>query len=237
MAIFALITGIAVYGLLQSSLAAQPNQGSAANDTSPHWYAALKQPEWWLVIAAVLTLGAVGYQAREMRRATVVMWKSTDAVQRQTEILERSTVATEKSVRLQEIIQQQWIQISGWRIEDRNSVDETPPRFTIVMDISNPTSAPLTLQSVSMRGAGKSVGVGMGIQNILAPKESFKFGYTAVLKPEEVPLYSASNLVLVLKGSIFYVDAFGNRKEQPFSQSCICGIQSAQFSPFQIASA
>jgi hypothetical protein len=202
----------------------------------PTIYAALERPEWWLVIAAVLTLGAVAYQAREMRRATAVMLKSTDAVQRQTDILERSTAASEKSVRLQEIIQQQWIQVSGWRIEDRSSAEENPPRFTIVMDISNPTSAPLTLQSVSMRGAGKSVGVGMGIQNVLAPKESFKFGYKPALKPEEVAFYTASNLVLVLRGSIFYVDAFGNGKEQSFSQSCVCGFQSAEFSPFQIAS-
>lgn len=203
----------------------------------PNIYAALKQPEWWLVVAALLTLGAIAYQAREMRRATAVMLKSTDAVQRQTEILERSTAASEKSVRLQEIFQQQWVQVSGWRIEDRSSYDEIPPRFTIVMDISNATAAPLTLQSVSMRGAGKSVGVSLGIQNVLAPKESFKFGYKTVLKPEEVDSYISSELVLVLKGSIFYVDAFGNRKEQPFNQSCVCGTQSAIFSPFQIASA
>jgi len=203
----------------------------------PAIYAAMKRPEWWLVIAAAFTLAVIAYQAREMRRATAVMQKSTDAVQRQTDILERSTAASEKSVRLQEIAQQQWIQVSGWRIEDRSSVEENPVRFTIVMDISNPTSAPLILQSVSMRGAGKSVGVGMGIQNVLAPKESFKFGYKTALKPEEVGLYTASKLVLVLKGSIFYIDAFGNTKEQPFSQSCVCGFRSAEFSPFQIASA
>jgi hypothetical protein len=123
---------------------------------------AVKKPEWWLVVAALLTLVAIAYQAREMRRATAVMLKSTEAMQRQTEILERSTAASEKSVRLQEIVQQQWIQVSGWRIEDRSSAEEIPPRFTIVVDISNPTNAPLTLQFVSMRGAGKSVGVGMG---------------------------------------------------------------------------
>jgi hypothetical protein len=190
----------------------------------PILYAALKRPEWWLVVAAVVTGGAVIYQARETRRATAVM--------------ERSTVASEKSVRLQENMQQQWIQVSGWRIEDRSFAGEIPPRFTIVMDISNPTNAPLTLQSISMRGAGKSVGVGGGgIQNVLAPKESFKFGYKTVLKPDDVDSYISSELVLVLKGSIFYVDAFGNRKEQPFNQSCVCGTQSAIFSPFQIASA
>jgi hypothetical protein len=78
----------------------------AANIDADHpvFYAALKQPEWWLVAAAFLTLLIVYLQAREMGKATQEMKKSTDAVQRQSEILERSTAASEKSVRLQEII-------------------------------------------------------------------------------------------------------------------------------------
>jgi hypothetical protein len=62
----------------------------------PIIYAALKRPEWWLVVAALLTLCAIAYQAREMRRATAAMSKSTDAVNRQAEIMERQTVAIER---------------------------------------------------------------------------------------------------------------------------------------------
>jgi|ERR1700723_78147 hypothetical protein len=181
------------------------------------FYTSFKTPEGFLVILGVITCIVIMWQAWETRKAAE---------------------SAKRSVKLQEIMQQQWIQVSGWRIEDRSSAEESPPRFTIVMDICNPTSAPLTLQSISMRGAGKSVGVGGGgIQNILAPKECFKFGYKPALKPEDVARYRTSELVLELKGSIFYVDAFGNRKEQPFSQSCVCGLGSAEFSPFQIASA
>src|SRR5580700_3717971 len=43
------------------------------DNNSPHWYTALKKPEWWLFIAAVFTLGAVIYQARESARATKAM--------------------------------------------------------------------------------------------------------------------------------------------------------------------
>jgi hypothetical protein len=182
--------------------------------STPSFYTSFKTPEGLLVILGVITCIVLMWQAWETR-------KSADA--------------TKKSVRLQEIIQQQWIQVSGWRIEDRSPAEENPPRFTIVMDISNLTSAPLTLESVSMRGAGKSICIGP-INNVLAPKECFKFDYKVVLKPEEVALYAASNLVSEFKGSIFYVDAFGKRKEQPFNQSCICGFESAEFSPFQIAS-
>lgn len=39
----------------------------------PHWYTSLKGPEWWLFIAAVFTLGAVIYQAKETAQATQAM--------------------------------------------------------------------------------------------------------------------------------------------------------------------
>jgi hypothetical protein len=43
------------------------------NNTSPHWYTALERPEWWLFIAAVLTLCAIVYQSRESAKATKAM--------------------------------------------------------------------------------------------------------------------------------------------------------------------
>jgi eukaryotic-like serine/threonine-protein kinase len=55
----------------------------------PILYAALKRPEWWLVIAALLTLYVINKQAREMARATEEMKKSTAAVEKQAGILER----------------------------------------------------------------------------------------------------------------------------------------------------
>jgi hypothetical protein len=64
----------------------------------PHvpWYTA---PEWWLVIAAVLTLLAIIYQAREMAHATKGMRESTKEVKRQADILERQTAATEAAAK------------------------------------------------------------------------------------------------------------------------------------------
>jgi hypothetical protein len=41
-----------------------------SDNRSPWLYAALKNPDWWLVIIAGLTGIAVAYQAREMKRAT-----------------------------------------------------------------------------------------------------------------------------------------------------------------------
>lgn len=63
--------------------------------TEPHWYT---QPEWWLLAAAVVTFGAIVYQAREMTRATRVM--------------ERQTKATEDSVQSLREIERPWIDVT-----------------------------------------------------------------------------------------------------------------------------
>jgi hypothetical protein len=69
--------------------------GQETKDDSPKWYVALKRPEWWLVVAAFFTLGAIWKQAKEMRKATKAMRESTEAIQRQVGIMERQTKATE----------------------------------------------------------------------------------------------------------------------------------------------
>lgn len=46
----------------------------------PKWYAALKGPDWWLVIAAFLTCGVVGWQAWETRRAVIATTLANEAV-------------------------------------------------------------------------------------------------------------------------------------------------------------
>lgn len=42
------------------------------NNNPPKWYAAIKRPEWWLVFVGFATLGFVGWQAYETRRAVEV---------------------------------------------------------------------------------------------------------------------------------------------------------------------
>ena len=53
----------------------------------------------------------------------------------------------ERSIRLQEIYQQQWLLIDGWRREGFGSRETNSPHFTIAADISNPTDLPLTINS------------------------------------------------------------------------------------------
>jgi len=51
-----------------------------ANNNPPKWYASLKRPEWWLVVAAFVTLFVIGWQAYETRRAVQTMQLGNRAV-------------------------------------------------------------------------------------------------------------------------------------------------------------
>jgi len=55
---------------------------------SPNWYAPLERPDWWLVIIAALTGGAIAYQAREMTRTTSVMENQLRAIERQAGLMD-----------------------------------------------------------------------------------------------------------------------------------------------------
>jgi hypothetical protein len=54
----------------------QKHESANASEEScsdpPYWYAALKRPEWWLVLAAFATCGVIAWQAIETRRAVRV---------------------------------------------------------------------------------------------------------------------------------------------------------------------
>jgi hypothetical protein len=151
---------------------------------------------------------------------------------RQAEIMERQTTATEESVRLQETVQQQWVQVNGWRIEGRDANKGSTSRLTVVMDIGNPTAVPLTVETVTATVSG--ISFAFTARNLLAPDECCKADFPVVLSPEQIALYVSYQLVLMISGSVTYVDAFGKKKEQPFSQSCICGPDGlANFSPLQ----
>lgn len=56
------------------------NAPDCTNYNSPHWYAPIKRPEWWLVIVGFLTLGVVGWQAVETHRATDAAQRSINVV-------------------------------------------------------------------------------------------------------------------------------------------------------------
>src|SRR4029077_7105496 len=103
---------------------------------------------------------------------------------RQSNIIERSTNATEKSVRLQQALQQQWLQLISWRTERRSPVRGTPSQFTVAFEIVNPTSVPLTIERVVAEVAGRKFD--FAAHNLLPPQDCIKVDFPIILTQEEM---------------------------------------------------
>ena len=54
---------------IASSKQSADTHTSTTNDDPPEWHAAIKRPEWWLVVAAFLTIFYLAKQAKETRKA------------------------------------------------------------------------------------------------------------------------------------------------------------------------
>lgn len=73
-----------------------PNRAQEADCDSPHWYAAIKRPDGWLVVVGLITCIVIGWQSWETKRAAEAAANSVDAINRQADIMERQTAAIEK---------------------------------------------------------------------------------------------------------------------------------------------
>jgi hypothetical protein len=129
----------------------------------------------------------------------------------------------ERSIRLQEIVQQQWLVIDGWRREGFSSRETNPPHFTIAADISNPTDLPLTIKFITVKmPGGPSADYEVG--NVLPPHgDAIKFTYSHPVKPEWLSGYEKYSLPIILEGVVTYVDCFQNERIQRFRRGCILG--------------
>jgi len=210
---------------------ANNNQGPGtdsnhAYDGPPHWYAPFERPDWWLVIAAILTLATIAYQAREMRRATEVMRSSTDVAQRQTAMLERSTAATEKSVRLQEVAMRQWVSIENWQGQIITRQGERSLEFRF--DIVNRTNFPLKLEFVMTNAYG--CGAQQRADHVLGPEKEFSVRRTTGRLSDIQHLsYCESKLMIDISGAVTYEDVFEIRRTQRFNATCYCSAHSGFF--------
>jgi hypothetical protein len=183
--------------------------------------------EWWLVgvgiaqaVALVLTFIAIWHQAEKTA-------ESAKATRESAEATKKSAEATEKSVRLQEILQQQWVDIGNW---SANAVDfhgQKETLFNIGFDIINPTAVPLILEGGHINIAGERHD--FSARNIISPRNSYRVIRTVLLGAEHTALFINNKLVLIINGYVSYVDAFEKPREQPFSRTCRCGPQGATF--------
>ena len=72
--------------------------------------------------------------------------------------IDRSTKASEKSVALQEVLNQQWLEFENWEVVNGGTLDEAD-RFILILsfDVANTTKMPLTLETVEVNFDGKKI--------------------------------------------------------------------------------
>ena len=176
--------------------------------------------------------GIMDTQAQDARvsakDAALTAQSTLDAIKRQSDSMERQ-------IALQETLNQQWLEIRGWRREGEGSREEIPPKFSVASEIVNPTNMPLTIDviNVAVRTTTETFGGG----NELAPGESIKIAFPIIVESDsDLGAYNAYRLILRFYGSIEYTDAFKKKQEQPFSCTGVFGpviMPSSLCSPFR----
>jgi hypothetical protein len=137
-----------------------------------------------------------------------VIWKQTEATK-------QSVQAAERSVKLQEIGQKQWINLSGW-LSSFDTRPDKAPHITLAFDIVNPTKLPLTLKEVSMT-LGKIKQASASVSD-LAPDNPFIMSISIDPNAEQMEHYRRGKLVLNFSCCILFIDCFGKTWEQLFER-------------------
>jgi hypothetical protein len=191
--------------------------------------------EWYLVYAGfaqtaalTATLLAVLYQAIKTADAAKASGDSVAAIQRQSGIMERSTVATEKSVLLQEIAMQQWLESKNWSTNYLTRAENGFDVLEINFELANPTDWPLTLLATKMRHKARER---MDIHRvILTPNLRYTVKSASVsLTEEQKAEYYDAGITLMIFGCITYRDCFEKVREQVFSGSLRCSMNGVAF--------
>lgn len=202
---------------------------ATADADHPILYAALRKPEWYLVVLAFLTLYVINKQAREMARATKEMKKSTAAVERQASILERQTKAVEDSVELQKTLKRQWVNLENWKLkgEQANRANVKSIFVGISFNVTNPTDMLLQLRHVEIF---ELEGNQVQSPNIpLSPTEPYPAFFQIKLTERDTSEYFSDSLRLVIFGNIDFKDNFGEKRSQAFGYICMGGITGTRF--------
>jgi hypothetical protein len=170
--------------------------------------------EWVLVVVGAITFLAIWYQARETSR---------------------SAKAAQKSVELQQTLHQQWVDIEHWKGGDDFSSDDKQIRLKIGFDVLNPTSMPLTLDSIqaTITSSHNTQKFDQAVKNTLIPQKAYAVTVVLMLRPEEVSRLLESGLQFTISGHIKYTDAFAKERTQFFATLCAYGARGASFTPWE----
>lgn len=190
---------------------AAPNRENhgEANTTKPNTdppasHTPFKDPNWVLVIVGSITCAVIAWQS----------WESRKAAQ-----------AARGGIHLQETLNQQWIEIAGWRKEGFGSRELNPPRFTIAAEIKNRTAAPLTIQKVWIGYPGHAPAE-YEYRTTLAPHgEPIKVTFSGAVDstPGQLGLYDVNHYPIILEGRVEFTDCFRKQQSQPFRRALWLG--------------
>jgi len=175
-------------------------QGYRSGNGEPSkWYAAIKRPEWWLVIAAFITFAAVIWQAIATAGATKAM---------------------RKSVGLQETALQQWVDVVNWRTY-LILLGGQRAGVKIKVDVVNPTGFPLTLKGAQIRFDNRMTFF-FRDDCLLTPRNPYAVEVSLELTKGQYDYMYGTGLRIRVEGNLFHVGSLRHLQPQPFCGTLTC---------------
>jgi hypothetical protein len=194
-----------IHGEASFSLVSEPAsdaKGNRPDKESPHWYTTVQWSNWALVLIGGLTFWAIWIQSRETAR---------------------STIAMEKSVKLQEVAMRPWIVFDNWECRGGHILaNATEGTFTLCFDLYNPTKLKLTLKRIRANALQQVRDV--VLNQVLAPEDDpYTFEFALALRGEDLRRFRKQELVVVIQGYVEFEDVFGKKQPpQSFGYMCLC---------------
>src|ERR1700687_1398955 len=135
-------------------------------------------------------------------------YKTLQTIQEQTEATRKAAEATEKSVELQKVAMDQWIDVDELEAQKHILPTAAESEFPVGFRLGNPTKFPLTLRSVTVWIDRKHVQT-VGFRNLLlSPDEGIPVLVKWQIEGVKLAKYRANCLMFELGGVISFIDAF-----------------------------
>ena len=172
----------------------------------------------WAGCIALRTLAAIREQTRETARSAGAA--------------EKSALASENSVRLQEASIRQYVEFEDFEIlSDTCWPNTTSLELRLTFDITNPTNLLLTLTRVAVDFGGKTTEATM--REALAHDVGYHVKREIDIKGERLELFKKGELVMPLIVWAGFEDAFGVFREQSDGSNCVCSQSGCEFEAYE----
>jgi hypothetical protein len=149
----------------------------------------------------------------------LVAIRTLNAIKEQTKATRIAAEASEKSVNLQATALRQWVDIKEWRstvwIPEGGVLS-----LHIQFDVVNPTSLPLTLDSVFIMLGDQ--GGKVGRRNLVPPGKGHPVVTSVKITEEQLRKWDEDELVFIVNGHVDFGDVLENVRSQPFSGLIAC---------------